>query len=188
MRFLNRRRILIAVGATLIAFLALIAVIAAYLGSAAFHLRARQYMAEQIARRTGAQVTLADFHWSLWHEAFILEGLTLRGLEPAEEAPLAHFDRIQVGIHLRTLLERRIDLSAGDPKAYDDRVARLRLRQAFGRLIRRASDRGVFVLLDRQTPARLLSAFPAGVVVRRVGLSQAVMETRDFLAQPALPG
>jgi len=84
--------------------------------------------------------------------------------------------------------ERRIHLSAGDPKAYDDRVARLRLRQAFGRLIRRASDRGVFVLLDRQTPGRLLSAFPAGVVVRRVGLSQAVMETRDFLAQPALPG
>jgi len=84
--------------------------------------------------------------------------------------------------------ERRIHLSAGDPKAYDDRVARLRLRQAFGRLIRRASDRGVFVLLDRQTPGRLLSAFPAGVVVRRVGLSQAVMETREFLAEPALPG
>jgi ATP-dependent DNA helicase DinG len=80
--------------------------------------------------------------------------------------------------------ERRIHLSAGDPKAYDDRVARLRLRQAFGRLIRRASDRGVFVLLDRQTPGRLLSAFPPGVMVRRVGLSQAVMETRNFLTQP----
>jgi autotransporter translocation and assembly factor TamB len=111
LRFLNRRRILIAIGATLIAFLALIGVIAAYLGSAAFHLRARQYIAEQIARRTGAQVTLGDFHWSFLHEAFILEGLTLRGLEPAEEAPLAHFNRIQVGINLRTLLEHRIDLS-----------------------------------------------------------------------------
>ena len=111
MRFLNRRRILIAIGAIVIAFLALIGVIAAYLGSTAFHLRARQYIAEQIARRTGTQVTLADFHWSLWHEAFILEGLTLRGLEPVEEAPLAHFDRIQVGINLRTLLESRIDLS-----------------------------------------------------------------------------
>ena len=51
------------------------------------------------------------------------------------------------------------------------------LRQAFGRLIRRASDRGVFVLLDRQAPSRLMSAFPAGVVVRRVGLAQAVSET-----------
>ncbi len=83
--------------------------------------------------------------------------------------------------------ERRIHLSGGDPKAYDDRIARLRLRQAFGRLIRRATDRGVFVLLDRQTPTRLFSAFPAGVAVRRLGLSQAVAATRNFLAQPALP-
>ena len=77
--------------------------------------------------------------------------------------------------------ERRVHLSGGDPKGYDDRIARLRLRQAFGRLIRRATDRGVFVLLDRQTPSRLLSAFPAGVVVQRVGLAQAVAEVRAFL-------
>ena len=77
--------------------------------------------------------------------------------------------------------ERRVHLSQGDPKAYDDRIARLRLRQAFGRLIRRATDRGVFVLLDRQTPSRLVSAFPAGVVVRRVGLAEAARQTRAFL-------
>jgi ATP-dependent DNA helicase DinG len=82
--------------------------------------------------------------------------------------------------------ERRIHLSDGDSKAYDDRIARLRLRQAFGRLIRRASDRGVFVLLDRQTPSRLLSAFPDGVSVRRVGLAQAVTETRAFLSETSL--
>lgn len=79
--------------------------------------------------------------------------------------------------------ERRIHLSEGSPKAFDDRIARLRLRQAFGRLIRRATDRGVFVLLDRQTPTRLLSAFPQGVQIRRVGLAQAVAETAAFLAQ-----
>jgi ATP-dependent DNA helicase DinG len=78
--------------------------------------------------------------------------------------------------------ERRIHLSGGDPKGFDDRVARYRLRQAFGRLIRSATDRGVFVLLDRQTPTRLLSAFPHGVVVERVGLARAVAETRAFLA------
>jgi ATP-dependent DNA helicase DinG len=77
--------------------------------------------------------------------------------------------------------ERRVHLSNGDPKGYDDRVARLRLRQAFGRLIRRATDRGVFVLLDRQTPTRLLSAFPAGVQVRRLGLAEVVRQTREFL-------
>ena len=79
--------------------------------------------------------------------------------------------------------ERRVHLSDGDPKGYDDRIARLRLRQAFGRLIRRATDRGVFVLLDRQTPSRLLSAFPAGVTVRRIGLAEAVKVTRAFLGE-----
>lgn len=83
--------------------------------------------------------------------------------------------------------ERRIHLSDGDPRGYDDRIARLRLRQAFGRLIRRTSDRGVFVLLDRRTPERLLSAFPAGVTVRRVGLAEAVLETRNFLAMADHP-
>jgi ATP-dependent DNA helicase DinG len=77
--------------------------------------------------------------------------------------------------------ERRIHLSGGAPKDYDDRIARLRLRQAFGRLIRRVDDRGVFVLLDRRTPSRLLSAFPPGVEVRRVGLAEAASTTQDFL-------
>jgi ATP-dependent DNA helicase DinG len=79
--------------------------------------------------------------------------------------------------------ERRIHLSEGDPGGFDDRIARLRLRQAFGRLIRAAGDRGVFVLLDRRTPSRLLSAFPQGVTVTRVGLAEAAGATRAFLQE-----
>ncbi len=79
--------------------------------------------------------------------------------------------------------ERRAHLSDGDPRSYDDSKARLRLRQAFGRLVRSATDRGVFVLLDRRAPSRLLSAFPTGVDVQRVGLAEAVARTRAFLAQ-----
>jgi ATP-dependent DNA helicase DinG len=70
----------------------------------------------------------------------------------------------------------------GRASDYDDAVARLRLRQAFGRLIRRADDRGVFVLLDRMMPSRLLAAFPEGAEPRRVGLAEAVAETEAFLA------
>ena len=80
--------------------------------------------------------------------------------------------------------ERRIHLSGGDTAGYDDRIARLRLRQAFGRLIRTATDRGVFVLLDRRTPSRLLSAMPGGVAVQRVGLAEAVRQTAAFLRPP----
>jgi ATP-dependent DNA helicase DinG len=73
--------------------------------------------------------------------------------------------------------------AGGDTTGYDDRIARLRLRQAFGRLIRAAGDRGVFVLLDRRMPSRLLSAFPQGVDVKRVGLAEAARQTAAFLAE-----
>jgi ATP-dependent DNA helicase DinG len=77
--------------------------------------------------------------------------------------------------------ERRVHLSGGDTSGYDTRLARFRLRQAFGRLIRAGTDRGAFVLLDRSTPTRLLSAFPAGVAVQRVGLADAAAQVREFL-------
>lgn len=67
-------------------------------------------------------------------------------------------------------------------RQYDDRLTRLKLRQAFGRLIRRADDRGVFVLLDPMMPSRLYGAFPEAVQPQRVGLAEAIAETRTFLA------
>lgn len=79
---------------------------------------------------------------------------------------------------------RRTHLSHGVPKNYDDAIVRLRLRQAFGRLIRRADDRGVFVLLDRQFPSRLLTAFPEQARIIRSSLAEAVTGIRQFLAPP----
>ena len=102
---------------------------------------------------------------------------------PGRALRLVVFDRVPWPRPDLLHRERRVHLSGGDPKGYDDSKARLRLRQAFGRLVRTATDRGVFVLLDRRTPSRLLSAFPPGVVVRRVGLAEAVAETAGFLAQ-----
>lgn len=77
--------------------------------------------------------------------------------------------------------ERRKALSPDDPRDYDDRLTRMRLRQAFGRLIRKSDDRGVFVILDRRMPSRLLSAFPDGVTVERVSLAEAVRQIGAFL-------
>ncbi|MDE8349157.1 MAG: ATP-dependent DNA helicase [Acidocella sp.] len=76
---------------------------------------------------------------------------------------------------------RRTHLSNGMPKDYDDAIVRLRLRQAFGRLIRRADDRGVFVLLDRQAPTRLFSAFPPTAPIIRTGLRATAEAIRAFL-------
>ena len=72
--------------------------------------------------------------------------------------------------------------AAGGGTGYDDRVVRARLAQAFGRLIRRQDDRGVFVLLSAATPSRLLSAFPPGVRVTRLPLDEAIARVKTRLA------
>jgi len=71
-------------------------------------------------------------------------------------------------------------------KAYDDMLTRLKIRQAFGRLIRHGRDTGVFVMLDARTPSRLLAGLPPGVTITRTGLADAVSEIRSFLSPPPL--
>ena len=72
--------------------------------------------------------------------------------------------------------------AAGGGAIHDDRVVRARLAQAFGRLIRRADDRGTFVLLSAATPSRLLDAFPPGVPVIRLTLDEAVARISSRLS------
>jgi ATP-dependent DNA helicase DinG len=71
---------------------------------------------------------------------------------------------------------------AGGGSAYDDRVVRARLAQAFGRLIRRQGDCGMFVILSAAMPSRLLKAFPPGVPVSRVPLDEAIARVAERLA------
>jgi ATP-dependent DNA helicase DinG len=77
---------------------------------------------------------------------------------------------------------------AGGGSAYDDRVVRARLAQAFGRLIRRDGDRGVFVILSAAMPSRLLRAFPPGVRVSRVPLDEAIERVRERLSAGNVSG
>jgi ATP-dependent DNA helicase DinG len=67
-------------------------------------------------------------------------------------------------------------------KGYDDGLARARIAQAFGRLIRRADDRGVFIMLDAAAPTRLFSGLPEGVRLERMGLVEAIEATTEHLA------
>jgi ATP-dependent DNA helicase DinG len=80
--------------------------------------------------------------------------------------------------------------AAGGGSAYDDRIIRARMAQAFGRLIRRQGDRGVFVILSSAMPSRLLTAFPPGTPVHRVTLDEAVTRVAELVgpaAQSRLP-
>ncbi len=74
-----------------------------------------------------------------------------------------------------TILHRARRAASGvSGQVYDDRIIRARLAQAFGRLIRRADDRGHFIVLSAAFPSRLLSAFPDGTPVARVTLQEAL--------------
>jgi len=64
--------------------------------------------------------------------------------------------------------------AAGGGSAYDDRIIRAKLAQAFGRLIRSKDDAGHFIVLSPAFPTRLLSAFPPGTPVLRVTLDEAL--------------
>ncbi len=66
-------------------------------------------------------------------------------------------------------------------KSYDDTLARGRIAQAFGRLIRRADDKGVFVMLDAAAPTRLFAGLPSGVEVQRMTLVEAIERVEAFL-------
>lgn len=69
--------------------------------------------------------------------------------------------------------------AAGGGSAYDDRIIRARLAQAFGRLIRSRGDRGQFVVLSAAFPSRLLSAFPSGAPVSRISLDEALQRVSE---------
>lgn len=64
--------------------------------------------------------------------------------------------------------------ASGGGSAYDDRLIRARLAQAFGRLIRSREDHGAFVVLSAAFPSRLLGAFPPGTPVTRLTLDEAL--------------
>ena len=65
-------------------------------------------------------------------------------------------------------------------RRFTEMLTRLRLQQAFGRLIRSEEDRGVFVLLDGRVPSRILSAFPKDVIIERRTLSDTADTIRNF--------
>ena len=75
---------------------------------------------------------------------------------------------------------RRKHFGAG----YDDALVSARLKQAFGRLIRRGTDRGVFVMLQ-PLPSRFHNAFPEGVEIIKQGLSDTLKDISEFLDSKA---
>jgi ATP-dependent DNA helicase DinG len=128
--------------------------------------------------------TLVDIFRAEEHSCLLGTDAVRDGVDvPGRSLRLIVFDRVpwpRPDILHRARKAYWKEMGAG-ANAYDDMLARLRLKQAYGRLIRRSDDRGVFVMLDSRLPSRLLGAFPAGVGIERVGLAEAVAKVREFL-------
>lgn len=97
---------------------------------------------------------------------------------PGDSLQLLIYDRVPWP---RPTILHRARRDAFGGRRYDEWITRLKLRQAYGRLVRRADDRGVFVMMDSMLPTRMQSAFPGGVPIIKTGLADIVRDIRAFL-------
>lgn len=123
--------------------------------------------------------TLVDMFRDDTHSCLLGTDAVRDGVDvPGESLRLIAFDRVPWP--RATILHRDRKKQFGG-SLYDERLTRLKLKQAYGRLIRTATDRGVFVMLDSAMPSRLLNAFPEGVQIERLGIAEAIQKSRSFL-------
>ena len=71
-------------------------------------------------------------------------------------------------------------------REYDKTLVRARLKQAFGRLIRKSDDKGCFVLAEKECPSELLNAFPENAPIIRCDTDMAAKAVRGFLRGAAI--
>ncbi|MBL8659365.1 MAG: ATP-dependent DNA helicase, partial [Rhodospirillales bacterium] len=152
-----------------------------------------------VHRRIGADLAAAGLRLYAQHVDAIDTGTLIDIFRAEENACLLGTDAVRDGIDipgrsLRLIVFDRVPWPRPDivhrarreafgGRGYDEMLTRLKLKQAYGRLVRHGSDHGAFVMLDRALPSRLLGAFPPGVAVSRVGLSEAISRMDAVLAK-----
>lgn len=125
--------------------------------------------------------TLIDIFRTVEHSCLLGTDAVRDGVDvPGSSLRLCVFDKVPWPRPTILHKARRDHFGKG---SYDDLITRLKMKQAFGRLIRKKTDRGVFVMLDGATPSRLLSCFPNGVAIERLGLAETIKKTKEFLSE-----
>ncbi|MDR2008842.1 MAG: ATP-dependent DNA helicase [Alphaproteobacteria bacterium] len=79
------------------------------------------------------------------------------------------------------LLKNRVEFLGKD---YVNKTIRLKLRQAFGRIIRKEEDRGIFVLLQNAVPSEFLQAFPQNIEVKKISIEETISTIKLFFDKP----
>ncbi len=125
--------------------------------------------------------TLVDIFREDTHACLLGTDAVRDGVDvPGESLRLLVYDRVPWP---RPTILHKARREAFGGRRYDEMITRLKLRQAYGRLIRRSDDKGVFVMLDSGLPSRLCGAFPDNVPIERVGLAEAVAALRTFYSE-----
>ncbi len=125
--------------------------------------------------------TLIDIFRDVEHSCLLGTDAVRDGVDvPGQSLRLCVFDRVPWP---RPTILHKARREKFGKQTYDDLITRLRLKQAYGRLIRSATDKGVFIMLDGAMPSRLLNAFPEDVTIERIGLAEAIQKTRGFLEE-----
>lgn len=115
-----------------------------------------------------------DIHSCLLGTDAIRDGVDI----PGESLRLIIFDRVPWP---RPNILHKARREHFGKKNYDEMLTRLKLKQAFGRLIRQKNDKGIFIMLDSMLPSRLHSAFPQDVSIEKISLKEAILAIKEFL-------
>ncbi|QNI33621.1 translocation/assembly module TamB domain-containing protein [Alloacidobacterium dinghuense] len=108
----RKRRIgLYILAGVVVVILLAVAGIAWYASTPDFANRVRLKLIATLEQATGGRVELDAFHWTLRNLAFEADGLTIHGLEAANEVPYAHVDRIYVRVKILSFIHPKIDLN-----------------------------------------------------------------------------
>jgi translocation and assembly module TamB len=82
-----------------------------YASTPQFAALVRKKLVATLEQATGGRVDLGAFRWSVRHLALEADGLTIHGLEAANEVPYAHVDRIYVRVKILSFFRPKIDLN-----------------------------------------------------------------------------
>ncbi len=123
--------------------------------------------------------TLVDIFRDDTHACLLGTDAVRDGIDvPGESLRLIVFDRVPWP---RPTILHKARREIFGKKNYDDMLTRMKIKQAYGRLIRRSDDKGIFIMLDSMMPSRMAGAFPEGVEIERIGLSDAIKKIKEFL-------
>ena len=91
-------------------FAVLVAALGWFLQSPAFNEIVRHRVIAELQKATGGTVELRSLTWNVSQLEIEARDITIHGLEPVTEAPLAHVDRLYARVHVQSLFSADIDL------------------------------------------------------------------------------